>query len=437
MNIENLFNKALAKGFSDVQAYLVDKHDLSIEVFDGELEKYEIADSSTLTIKAIYNNKMATHVTEIMSDTTVDDIIEKMLENAKVVDSLDEAIIYPGDKEYAKLDGLYNPEMANADVKKKIEIVKRLDKGIHEADSRVKIVESMYSESSRRVLLQNTKGLKLEDVANGAMLGSEVIVKDDKDQRTAFDVLISNDLEDFQVEELKDTIVRHAVMALGAKPVKSGEYKLVFDRNAVATILYAFQGVFSADNVHKGMSLLKGKLNTQIGSGLVTICDDPFMKKSSQSRSFDDEGVATKYKELIKEGVLTTYLHNLVSARKDGVESTGNGFGGSVSAVNLKMLPGDATKDELIQSVENGLLITDLQGAHAGANPISGDFSLQASGFRINDGKLGDPVALVTVASNFIDFLKNIEGVASDLKTNYYGITCPSVCVKPMTVSGL
>ncbi|MBN2504954.1 MAG: TldD/PmbA family protein, partial [Bacilli bacterium] len=316
MNIDRLFKKALAKGFSDVQIFLVDKHDLSIEIFDGELEKYEIADSSTLTIKAVYNNKMATHVTEIMGEANVDDIIEKLLENAKAIDSLDEAIIYPGDKEYAKLDDLYNPKLEKEDVKNKIELAKALDKKVHEYDERVKIVETMYSESSRKVTLQNTLGLKLQDAVNSAMFGGQVIVKDDKDQRTNFDLLISNDFADFEVDKLADSIVKDALLSLGAKPVKTSEYELVFDRSALATLLYVFQGIFSADNVHKNMSLLKGKLNTVVGSDKVTIVDDPFMKKSSQSRSFDDEGVATKYKELIKNGVLTTYLHNLVSAKK-------------------------------------------------------------------------------------------------------------------------
>jgi PmbA protein len=287
------------------------------------------------------------------------------------------------------------------------------------------------------VLLQNTKGLKLLDKVNSGMIGAEVIVKDDSDQRTAFDLTISNDFADFDLAKLQTTIVGEATKALGAKPVKSKDYEIILKNDALAILLMTFQSTFSADAVQKGMSLLKGKLGQTIGSPLVTLVDDPLMKKSANSRSFDDEGCATRYKELIKEGVLTTYLHNLTTAKKDGIATTGNGFSGSVSFVNMKLLPGNHSYEELLATVQDGLLITDLQGSHAGANPVSGDFSLQASGFVVQNGILGAPVALVTVAGNFISLLKDIVAVGNDSKTGYYGVSCPSVKIKSMPVSGL
>ncbi|MDD3477540.1 MAG: TldD/PmbA family protein [Candidatus Izemoplasmatales bacterium] len=436
MNIDKLFEKALAKGLSDVQVYLNNSTQLSIEVFAGELDKYEIADTSSLTIRGVLNGKMGTYVTEVMDDSLIDGIVDHLIENAKVIDSLDDAIIYAGDKFYQPLEGLFNEELANKPVAEKIESVKQLDKLFHESDSRLTIAETMYSETTRSMMIQNTKGLKLYNKVNSAYLGGSVIVKDDKDQRTGFDIEITNEFSDFNPEKLAKEIVDSATEKLGAGPIASGPYEIVFDRGALATLLSAFSNIFSADAVHKGFSLLRGKLNEEVGSKLVTIVDDPFMKKSSSSRSFDDEGVATKYKELISAGVLKTYLHNLVTAKKDGVESTGNGLRGNIAAVNLKFLPGESSLDDILATVKHGVYITDVQGAHAGANPVSGDFSLQASGFVVNDGKKADPVALITVAGNFIAMLKDITMVANDLKMSYYGITCPSVKVKSMAVAG-
>ncbi|MCK7486628.1 MAG: TldD/PmbA family protein [Bacillus subtilis] len=218
---------------------------------------------------------------------------------------------------------------------------------------------------------------------------------------------------------------------------RPARYEIVFHADALATLLSAFQGIFSAETVQKNMSLLKGKLNTVVGSPLVSIVDDPFQKKSSRSRSFDDEGVATRFKALIDKGELKTYLHNLITAKKDGVASTGNGFGNAVAAVNLKFMPGSSKPEELVKSCKNGLFIKDVQGAHAGANPISGDFSLQASGFVVKDGVIGAPVALVTVAGNFIQMMKDVVLVADDLKTGYYGITAPSIKIASMNVAGI
>ncbi|PKL01095.1 MAG: TldD/PmbA family protein [Tenericutes bacterium HGW-Tenericutes-1] len=437
MFIEKLFEKAIKAGISDVQVFLNNMNELSIEVFDGQLEKYEISDSSSMVIRGIYQGKMGTYSTEIMDESLIDTIVNTIIESAKIIDSPDEAMIYAGDKEYKELNDLYNEELKTMDVSKKIEKVKNLDALFHAADPRVSIVETMYAEQTKTVMLQNTKGLKLFNKVNSSMLGGQVIVKNETDQRTGFDLLITNDFNDYNNEELSRKVVEDAVKTLGAKPIPSGNYEIVFDRDAFGILLSAFSGIFSAEAVHKGASLLKGKLGSTIGSSHVTLVDDPFMKKSSRSRSFDDEGVATKYKELVKEGVLTTFLHNLNTAKKDQVTSTGNGFGGTVSAVNLALLPGNHSKDELIKMIKNGIYVTDVQGAHAGANSVSGDFSLQAMGFVVKEGVIGAPVALITVAGNFIKMLQDIEALGNDTKTGYYGITCPSVKVGPMVVAGL
>ncbi|MFA5007142.1 MAG: TldD/PmbA family protein [Candidatus Izemoplasmatales bacterium] len=437
MNIELLFKSAKAKGVSDVSVFLSNRSELSLEVFDGELDKYEIADTSSMTVRGVYNGKMGSYVTEVLDDSLIPTIVDAVIESAKIIDSLDDAIIYAGDKEYAKLDGLLNENLTNEDVALKIAKVKALDKAMHAADPLVTIVESMYTETTRKVLLQNTKGLKLENVVNSAMFGGSAIVKNEADQRTSFDLVVSNDPADFVPEKLAGAIVSDAVKALGAKPVPTGAYEIVFHADALATLLSAFQGIFSAEAVQKNMSLLKGKLNTVVGSPLVSIVDDPFQAKSSRSRSFDDEGVATRYKAMIDKGELKTFLYNLVTAKKDGVASTGNGFGSAVAAVNLKFLPGTSKPEELLKSCKKGLWIKDVQGAHAGANPISGDFSLQASGFVIEDGIIGAPVALVTVAGNFVQMMKDVVGVADDSKTGYYGITTPSVKIASMAVAGI
>ncbi|MDY0318238.1 MAG: TldD/PmbA family protein [Candidatus Izemoplasmatales bacterium] len=436
MNLDKLFKRAKEKGIQDLEVFSSARSSLSIEVFDGEVDKYEIADTNALTIKGIYNNKMGHFRTEVLDDEVIDEILDTIIASAKEIDSLDDAIIYEGDDHYEKLTDIYNEELYNLDVQKKINHLLALDKYLHEYDERVSVVETMYSENNNAVVLKNSKGINLSNKANSAYIGGNVIVKDDKDQRTGFDVVISNDFNDFDIEKVGKEIIDDALASLGAKPVPSDNYEIVFSNGAIATLLSAFQNVFSADAVQKGLSLLKGKIGENIGSELVTIVDDPFMKKSASSRSFDDEGVATSYKELISKGQLKTYLHNLVTAKKDGVKSTGNGFGGNVGAVNLKMEAGESTFDEIIKSCKKGIYITNLQGAHAGVNAVSGDFSLQSSGYYIENGEKVKPVALITVAGNFIEMLKDICMVGNDLKMSYYGITSPTIKVKSMTVSG-
>ena len=355
MNLDKLFKRAKEKGIQDLEVFSSARSSLSIEVFDGEVDKYEIADTNALTIKGIYNNKMGHFRTEVLDDEVIDEILDTIIASAKEIDSLDDAIIYEGDDHYEKLTDIYNEELYNLDVQKKINHLLALDKYLHEYDERVSVVETMYSENNNAVVLKNSKGINLSNKANSAYIGGNVIVKDDKDQRTGFDVVISNDFNDFDIEKVGKEIIDDALASLGAKPVPSDNYEIVFSNGAIATLLSAFQNVFSADAAQKGLSLLKGKIGENIGSELVTIVDDPFMKKSASSRSFDDEGVATSYKELISKGQLKTFLHNLVTAKKDGVKSTGNGFGGNVGAVNLKMEAGESNFDEIIKSCKKGI----------------------------------------------------------------------------------
>ena len=145
MNLDLLFLKAKQKGVLEVQAFLSHKNELSIEVFNGDLDKYEISDSSSLTIRGIYQGRFGTFVTEVMDDSVIDLIVDNLIANAKIIDSPDEAIIYAGDPHYEVVEGLYQEALESKDAAEKIAAVKALDELLHKADPRVSIAETMYS----------------------------------------------------------------------------------------------------------------------------------------------------------------------------------------------------------------------------------------------------------------------------------------------------
>lgn len=174
----------------------------------------------------------------------------------------------------------------------------------------------------------------------------------------------------------------------------------------------------------------------------MTLIDDPHLKDGLGTTSFDDEGVATIKKEIISKGKLNTLLYNLKTAHKAGIKSTGNGFKASyasivgVSATNFYINPGDKSFEELCNEVKEGVIITDFAGLHSGASAVTGDFSLAAKGFMIENGKKSFPVEQITVAGNFFTLLKDIEEVGSDLKFPMSSIGCPSVVVKELSIAG-
>ena len=145
---------------------------------------------------------------------------------------------------------------------------------------------------------------------------------------------------------------------------------------------------------------------------------------------------------LIENGRLNTLLHNLKTANKQGVQTTANAARGSYAAgvgvapSNFYFAPSDVDFDGMTEKVGDGLLITELQGMHAGANPITGDFSLAAKGFRIEGGKVAGAVAQITVAANFYELLRNVEAVGSDLAFEGSNVGSPCVLVKSLSVAG-
>jgi len=436
MNFEKLFKLAKEKGIEDIQVYFSGSTEFDIEVLKGSVEKYAIADSAKLAVKGIYQGKMGTVSTEVINEDVFDFIVDSIIASAIAIDSEDEVFIYKGDKSYKKLEGLFNQELVEVPAARKIEDTKKLEKLVLAQDERITMVQAFYGEGTTKVSIQNSKGLNLEKKVNNSALGVFVIASDGTDQRTAYEYKLSNDYNDFNLEEMAINGAKKACAQLGASPVESGEYEILIENAASASLLHPHVAMFSAESVQKNVSLLKGKIGEVLGSDLITLVDDPFRKKSAKSGAFDDEGVATKYKELIKEGKLTGFLHNLKTAKKGNTESTGSGFINGISTTNFHFLEGTTKFDDCVKGMKKGLIITDLAGTHAGCSAVSGDFSLQASGFLVEDGVVIRPVALITVAGNYLQLLKDVTHVCNDLYFNFGFVGSPSLKIKSLQVSG-
>ncbi len=210
-------------------------------------------------------------------------------------------------------------------------------------------------------------------------------------------------------------------------------------------LLSFVSSVFSAEYVDKGLSLLKDKIGEQIASNLLTIVDDPFLEDGFASRGFDDEGMSTSKKDIIHEGVLTTYLHSLKTAKKFHASKTGNAKRASyksplaIAPSNFYVLPGSSSLEDMIGTIDNGVYIIDVAGLHSGLNPVSGDFSLSASGYEIKGGKIHRPINQITIAGNLYTLFKDIEIIGNDLtfglpSGSYFG--SPSIKISSISVAG-
>ncbi|HZK58141.1 MAG TPA: TldD/PmbA family protein [Clostridia bacterium] len=441
----SIFEHGKNEGFTDMEIFYENNGGFSCKVFKGEIDNYTVSKEGGISFRGVYNKQMGYSYTEKIDESAIEVLVEMARENAEIVENEEEETIFKGSKEYKEID-LCSDGLAEVPIDKKLDFIKELEREAYSVDNRViNVNDCIYNDYENERGLYNTKGLDKNEKSNFALSYISVIVQENNEIQNADAFKICRDFRDFNTESLAKRAADRALSYLGAKPVKSKTYNILLENIASADLLKTFSGIFSADNVQKGRSLLKGKLGEAIGSMPLTIIDDPFMVDGVAGRSFDSEGVASEKMSLVEEGILQGLLHNLKTAKKDGVESTGHGYKSSykgsmtVAPSNLYIQPGLNTYGDMVLSMDEGLIITELQGLHSGANTISGDFSLAAKGYYIKNGKIERPVNQITIAGNFYQVLKNIEAVGEDLRFTMPDITyvgSPSLKIKDISVAG-
>lgn len=440
--VKELFSKAQEEGFSEYEVYYVDRESLSISVYKEEVEKYNLNNSAGLSFRGKFGDRIGYSYTEILDEDAIEMLVKKAKENVLAIENNDIQFIYEGDKEYKEIS-TYHEELEDIPADKLINIAISMEK---EAKKYCNKVESFsgcsVSYSSGKYGIINSKGLNLSNKSNLLTAYVVPIVKDLDKMYDGCGYVVAKSLNDVKPDKIAKMGVDEALSKIGGTSIASGNYKVIINNEAMVSLLSTFAGIFSGDAVQKGLSLLKDKEGEIIAADFVNLVDDPHLEDGLASVSFDDEGVATLKTYLIKNGKLNSLLHNLKTANKAGVKSTGNGFKSSyaspisVSPTNFYIEPGINSLEEMTKKINKGLIITDFAGLHSGANSITGDFSLAAKGFYIEDGIKTHPVEQITVAGNFFTLLNNIEEIGSDLKFPMSSVGSPSIIIKELSIAG-
>ncbi len=443
--IEKLFARAAEKGLHECEVYFESGSSFSASVFKGEIVDYSVSDAAGLGFRALVNGKMGYASTQALDDDAIEMLIGAAKTNAELIGSEDKQFMYAGGAEYAKLD-IYSEAVVKVTAAEKLRLAREMEEKALAADKRIEQVENcgVFSES-RQITIVNTKGLDAS--YEGNIMGGYLapVAKEDGEVSSSFKLFLTADPASCDVDAMIAEAVSEATDGLKWEQAASGSYPVILRWDAMTSVLWKFSGVFSADSAQKGMSLLKGREGEMIAAACVTIVDDPHRAKTAGSMPFDGEGVPTYKKEIVKDGVLTTLMHNMMTAHKQGVATTANASRASysspvgVSPSNFYIAPGENDLDALMREMGDGLLITSLQGLHSGANEISGDFSLSAHGYLVKDGARAGAVRQITVAGNFYELLKDIRAVGDDLKfgsASSSSFASPSVLVKKLSVAG-
>ncbi len=439
---DELFKEAKKNGFEEYEIYYADGESLSINIYNGEVEKYKLNSSFGLSFRGKINGKMGYSYTEILDLEAVKTLIKNAKYAAESIENNDEKFIYAGDEKYTHINS-FKENIDKVKPDKFIELALEMEKECKKQCDKVVNFQGCgigYGKGTYGII--NSKGLNLRNKRNNLTAYVIPIVEDDNKKYDGMGYVLAKTIEDINPQKIAKEALDEALGRIGGKSINSGKYKTIINNEAMVSLLGTFSSVFNSEQAQKGLSLLNEKEGEIIASDIVTLIDDPLLEDGLATCSFDDEGVATYKKEIIKEGKLMTMLYNLKTAKKAGKKSTGNGFKSSyastigVDETNLYIKPLENTFEELCQYVKNGVIITEFSGLHSGASSVTGDFSLAAKGFMIENGKRTFPIEQITAAGNFFELIKNIEMIGMDLKFPMSSIGSPSVVVKELSIAG-
>ena len=435
--------KAEALGIVEYELYYQAEESTSVSVFQHEINQFSASTEGGVCFRCIVNGKMGYASTEELSLAEAESLVVRAKENAEVLEAEEAVFLCEGGKQYHPLELKPYPLPATEEL---ISTALSAQDKLYAADPAVVDGTSTQAISAcSSIAIVNSKGLDLQYQNNLAGLVVGAVVSDGKEMVNDYQIKLAK-LDTIDTENLADKAVKGALRKLGGDVPPTGVCPVVFDPEAMSNLLATFSRIFSAETAQKGLSKLADKEGRMIASPAVTLVDDPFYKDSPMPIPFDAEGCPTRTKNVIEAGKLNTLLYNLKTAAVAGKETTGNaskaGYSASVRVqpFTMYLAGGELTEDELLARAGNGVYINSLGGLHAGADPVSGDFSLQSAGFMIENGVKTTAVKSFTVAGNFYDLLQNITAVANNTQLpKAMGITAygaPSVLVENLSIAG-
>ena len=440
LNEKKFFELAKRNGFEAADISFSHNISTSVSIFHKEIDSLTEHDTISLNARGIVDGKFGAVSTEQIDKNTAQFLVDSIKATAKIIEKKDQGIIFKGSEKYHKKN-LFNKAVEEMKVSDAIKTLFEIEKKLYEFDKRINDVVTVgYENEISDSFLSNTYGLKLKSKQGTYTFYAEVTAKNGEEIRTGFKIFVSMDPNEFDVDKFVKEVAEDALQKLGSIQCKSKKYPVVFNPETASILLKEFLNPIDYEEVEKKSSYFIGKLNQEVASKKLTVLENG-LEKNVFFTYFDDEGVAVNKKEIIKKGVLKTYLYTLENAKKAGVEPTGNGVvvgGKTIAKPNqLFVKPGRKSEEEMIANIKEGVYINDLQGLHAGVNGRSGNFSLQSAGFMIRNGKLAEPLALITVAGNLLEVFANIKDIANNSKLIIRtSTTCPSIYIKKLSVTG-
>jgi PmbA protein len=445
MEISQLADRSasiLSEGKIDAEIYLERSLTTSAGVSSGKVESLEMQEELGAGIRVFTGGRFGFAYTSDLSP-----------EGIKSAADLARSLAAHTDADAAnKLPG-HNPPpdpgqpsgevgVARVETYRKVALARAMEEAARAVDPRItKVGEARYSDVVGELAIRNTKGFACSGSYARIYGMIDVVAESGKESQSGFASGFSFKFGDLDPFKIGREAAAKALAKLGGAKATSTRANVVLDPEVTASFLEPLAEALAADSVIKNKSFLAGQVGRQVASETVTLVDDGLFPGADRTFHFDGEGAATRRTLLIEKGLLKGYMHDSYTAAKMGLQTTGNGLRSGymgpprVAPTTLYLIPSAAGREEILSQVEEGFLISEVMGLHT-IDPISGEFSLGASGHAIRGGRIAEPVSGMGLAGTVLDLLKGIAVVGADLRLASGGTVGSSILVKNLSISG-
>jgi PmbA protein len=434
---------ALDAGATDADAYAERSIEREIRVYDRAVESLTDASSRGVGVRAFVDGRWGHAYGTDLSDEGLRGIAGAAHEAAAIADH-DEFAGLPDEAGAADVGELRSPELASWTTERKVELALEVEQAARNNPKVTQVEQVVYADTDAEAALSGSRGFTGSFSTSAAWAYASAFAGEGEDLMTGLGLGIGRGPESIDARAIGREAAERAASLSGARQPSSRRCPVVFDSFVAASFLGFIGGMLSADAVQRGRSLFADREGEEIASPELRLADDGTAPDGLATAPFDGEGSPRRRVGLIEDGRLLTFLFDARTARKAGRATTASAVRSSyrsppsVGTGNLVVEPGEGTLADLVRAAGDGLYVTDVVGLHSGVNPVSGTFSVGATGRLIEGGELGAPVREITIASDLVTMLRSVERVGSESRWVPFGgsVRAVPLMLREMAVSG-
>jgi PmbA protein len=435
---------ALGAGAGDAEAYASRESGREVRVHGAEVESLTAATQSGIGVRAWIGNRVGYAYGTDLDEGGVTAIAARAAEAARTADP-DEFAAPPAPAEIEALAGLSDASVAGWETSRVADLTLAVERAALAVDPRVAGVEqAVYADAAERVSIASSTGVGGEYESSSCFAYVQALAEGDGGRETGLGFGLARGPAGLEPEAIGREGGERAVSMIGASKPASRSCPVVLDPTVAASFAGLIGGGLGANAVQRGRSPFAGRLGEELASEAFVLHDDGRDPVGPASAPFDGEGVPRRRTALIEGGTLRSFLYDTYTGNREGRASTGSasrhGYRSlpSVSVSNLVLGTGDLSQPQLLAEADDGILVTDVAGLHSGVNPVTGVFSVGASGRAIRGGELAEPVREFTIAGDLVGMLGAVRAAGAEARWVPFGgsVSAPPLLIGEMAISG-